>query len=76
MDTSRKAIETWLLLDGCRLPPRVFAIIDELLEVIERQERVLTRYRAMLQPDQGSLHGVQRMHGAASGNDGECWRGQ
>lgn len=42
MDTSRGAIEQWLLLDGCRLPPRVFVIIDELLKVIERQDQVLT----------------------------------
>ena len=47
MDTSRSAIEQWLLLDGCRMPPRVFAIIDELLTVIERQEQVLTGSRAM-----------------------------
>ena len=45
MDTSRLAIETWLLLDDCRLPPRVFVIIDELLKVIEQQDQLLATYR-------------------------------
>ena len=45
MDTSRLAIETWLLLDDCRLPPQVFVIIDELLKVIGPQDQLLATYR-------------------------------
>ena len=45
MNTGREAIETWLLLDGCQLPPRVFAIIEALLDVIERQDQQLAHYR-------------------------------
>jgi len=45
MVPSRQGIETWLLLDECRLPPRVFIIIDELLQVIEQQDQILATYR-------------------------------
>ncbi len=56
MDADRATIERWLLLDGCRLPPRVFAIIDDLLAVTDRQEWMLTHYRAALQSDLVSEH--------------------
>jgi hypothetical protein len=57
LDTRREAIETWLLLDGCRLPPRVFTIIDQLLDVIERQDRLLLQYRAGQQEDRRIVPG-------------------
>ena len=57
LDTSREAIETWLLLDGCRLPPRVFAIIDHLLDVIERQDHLLMQYRVGQQEDRRIVPG-------------------
>jgi hypothetical protein len=45
MDTSLLVIQTWLLLDDCRLPPRVFVIINELLKVIEQQDQILATCR-------------------------------
>ena len=54
MDMNRQAIETWLLLDNCRLPPRVFTIIDALLDVIERQDEELRHHRSAVKADSGS----------------------
>ena len=41
IDTSRAAIERWLLLDDCRLPPRVFTIIHALLDEVDRRDEQL-----------------------------------